>query len=70
LSDTKVYEPDIRALLGTASHFCEVVEVLCDNVQGLAPGNLDFIYRRTHSFEMEVNGLSLYKKRRDILLNL
>jgi len=24
-SDTKVYEPEIRALLGTASHFCEVV---------------------------------------------
>ena len=25
LSDTKVYEPQIRALLGTASHFCEAV---------------------------------------------
>jgi len=25
LSDTKTYEPQIRALLGTASHFCEVV---------------------------------------------
>ena len=25
LSDAKVYEPSIRALLGTASHFCEVV---------------------------------------------
>ena len=25
LSDTQVYEPKIRALLGTASHFCEVV---------------------------------------------
>jgi len=25
LSDTKVYESEIRALLGTASHFCEVV---------------------------------------------
>jgi len=25
LSDTQVYEPLIRALLGTASHFCEVV---------------------------------------------
>ena len=24
LSDTKVCEPKIRALLGTASHFCEV----------------------------------------------
>ena len=26
LSDSKVYEPFIRALLGTASQFCEVVE--------------------------------------------
>jgi len=25
LSDTQVYEPYIRALLGTDSHFCEVV---------------------------------------------
>jgi len=25
LSDTKVYEPQIRALLGTALHFCEVI---------------------------------------------
>ena len=25
LSDTKVYEPSIRARLGTASHFCEAV---------------------------------------------
>ena len=25
LSDTQVYEPQIRALLGTASHFCQVV---------------------------------------------
>ena len=26
LSDTKVYEPSIRALLRTASHFCEVTD--------------------------------------------
>ena len=26
MSDTKVYEPYIRALLGTASHYCEAVE--------------------------------------------
>jgi len=25
LSDTKVYAPQIRARLGTAAHFCEVV---------------------------------------------
>ena len=29
LSDTQVYEPSIRALLGTVSHFCEVVVVKC-----------------------------------------
>ena len=26
LSDTKVYDPQIRALLGTAAHFCKAVE--------------------------------------------
>jgi len=26
LSDTKVYGPEMRTLLGTASHFCEVRE--------------------------------------------
>ena len=25
LSDTTIYEPQIRALLGTASHFCEAI---------------------------------------------
>ena len=25
LSDTKVYQPSVRAFLGTAAHFCEVV---------------------------------------------
>ena len=25
LSDTKVYEPQIRALIGTAYHYCEAV---------------------------------------------
>ena len=25
LSDTKVYEPQMRALLGTTSHFCEEI---------------------------------------------
>ena len=27
LSDTQVYEPYIRALLGTPSHFCDVVDL-------------------------------------------
>ena len=27
LSDTNVYEPEIRALLGTASHYCEAVDL-------------------------------------------
>ena len=33
LSGTKVYEPKIRALLGTAAHFCQVVVHTTD------PGN-------------------------------
>ena len=32
LSDTKVYEPWIRALLGTVSHFCEVLVLKLRNV--------------------------------------
>ena len=28
LSDTQVYEPSIRALLGIASHFCEVIDLV------------------------------------------
>jgi len=40
LSDTQVYEPEIRALLGTASHFCEggqpVVELVHELRGGLA----------------------------------
>jgi len=28
LSDAKVYEPEIRALLGTAAHFCEVAVLM------------------------------------------
>ena len=27
LGDTKVYEPSIRALLGTALHFCKIVDL-------------------------------------------
>ena len=27
LSDTKVYEPQMRARLGTAAHFCEAVVI-------------------------------------------
>ena len=39
LSDTKVYEPQIRALLGTASHFCEIVVLKLIAVQ--RAGNRD-----------------------------
>ena len=34
LSDTKVYEPYIRARLGTAAHFCEVVVLKLRTVPG------------------------------------
>jgi len=40
LSDTKVYEPQTRALLGTASHFCEVA-VLKLRTSGGARGGDD-----------------------------
>ena len=41
LSDTHVYEPKIRALLGTAAHFCKVVVLKSrtDSTSGLrGPG--------------------------------
>jgi len=43
LSDTHVYEPEIRAFLGTASHFCEVVVLKLPGVieLGLPWGFLD-----------------------------
>ena len=34
LSDTQVYEPFIQALLGTASHFCEVVVLKLTMIPG------------------------------------
>ena len=37
LSDTQVYEPQIRALLRTASHFCEVVVLKLRTVPGWCP---------------------------------
>jgi len=37
LSDTKVYEPQIRALLGTASHFCELVVLKFKTVDAGSP---------------------------------
>ena len=32
LSDTQVYEPYIRALLGTASYFCEIINLISRTV--------------------------------------
>ena len=40
LNDTKVYEPEIRTLLGTASHFCAVV-VLKSRTPGVADQRQD-----------------------------
>ena len=43
LSDTKVYEPQIRALLRTASHFCPVVNSKSRSVpNGITPSFKDF----------------------------
>ena len=38
LSDKKVHEPKIRALLGTAAHFCEVVVLKLRTAAGKAEG--------------------------------
>ena len=40
LSDTKVYEPYIRALLGTASHFCEVFVLKSRTVPNIQAGGV------------------------------
>ena len=48
LSDTKVYEPEIRALLGTASHSCEAVVLESRIVPGgtaLGLGNVNSFRR-------------------------
>ena len=39
LSDAKVYEPQIRALLGTASHFCEAVVLKLRTVKNIGPSD-------------------------------
>ena len=39
LSDAQVYEPSIRALLGTDSHFCEVAVLEFCLTRQLAPGD-------------------------------
>ena len=38
LRDAKVYEPEMRALLGTASHFCEVNRQVVPSSLGSGPG--------------------------------
>ena len=50
LRDTKVYEPGTRALLGTASHFCEAVVLESRTVpSGTALGSRSGALRwRTH----------------------
>ena len=59
LRDTKVYEPEMRALLGTASHYCETVvlesrTVPSDTALGSRSGALRW---RTHADRS--NGLSI-----------
>jgi len=53
LSNTKVYEPQIRALLGTASHFCEVVVLkLITFEQVQAAGEVPLTETDVTSFEV------------------
>jgi len=40
LSDTRVYEPQIQARLGTTAHFCKVVDDCADMMA--AQGNVNY----------------------------
>ena len=51
LSDTQVYQPQIRARLGTAAHFCEVVGL---KLRGVRTEDLD---RAGHAERLEVLAL-------------
>ena len=42
LSETQFYEPSIRALLGTASHYCEVVVLRLRTVAASRENNLNY----------------------------
>jgi len=44
LSDTKVYEPYVRALLGTAAHFCKVVVLKLCGTSGVNLGQVHARY--------------------------
>ena len=46
LSDTRVYEPQIRARLGATAHFCEVVVLTPPNT--CTPGRGSRVCRRDH----------------------
>ena len=54
LGDTKVYDPSIRALLGTASHYCEAVSGIPTNQRERAPykGQLEWLKVTFQSFRM------------------
>jgi len=52
LSDTRVYEPQIRARLGTAAHLCEVVVPKWRQVkQRIAIDKMDRLLRQTPCLE-------------------
>jgi len=52
LSDSKVYEPQIRALLGTASHFCEVVVLKSCGAQALV--------KRLEQYQKNVDAIKVF----------
>jgi len=64
LSDTKVYEPYIRALLGTTSHFCEVVvldgEFAMDRAQAGQDEKLRAVTNQVAAVRQSLQGIVAY----------
>ena len=54
LSDATVYEPSMRALLGTASHICEIV--VLENVSSPGQNVVVSVLRVPHSFDSRALG--------------
>jgi len=62
MGDIKVYEPYIRALLGTASQFCKVVVLKSRTVIGLDPEDRQKSLRYTVAYQATPNPYKLNPK--------
>ena len=56
LSDTKVYEPSIRALPGTAAHFCKVVARVCSSLCSVCFDTTSNRSAQMHAWEQDEEG--------------